>query len=159
MIGHIKRSGTASNCLLSAYILACREPDENDQVTENDGNHAQRLYGQGTRLLRDRLTNPKTASSDENIQAVLLLIAYASDTGSTEEVPIHLGALSRMIRQRGGLEALEAEIDSTLRLQVRAISQSRSRHLTLECGSECPCKRRFPDGLELFDMQETGVSG
>lgn len=135
-------------------MLACRGTDDRSLSTEGDRNDAQALYGRGTRLLRDRLTNPKTASSDGNIQAVLLLIAYAADTGSTEEVPIHLGALSRMIKQRGGLEMLERGIDSTLKMQIRSISRSRRYHLTLECGPECPCEPRFPDGLELLDMQD-----
>jgi hypothetical protein len=134
--------------------MACRGTGGQNFSTESDRNDAQRLYGRGTRLLRDQLTNPKTASSDGNIQAVLLLIAYASDTGSTEEVPIHLGALSRMIKQRGGLEMLEREIDSTLTLQIRSISDSRKHHLTLECGLECTCEPRFPEGLGLFDMQD-----
>ncbi|KAK5943332.1 hypothetical protein PMZ80_004339 [Knufia obscura] len=64
-------------------------PEAMVESLEADLNDAQRFYGMGTRLLRDRLISPETASSDENIQAVLLLIAYASDTGSMNEVPIH----------------------------------------------------------------------
>lgn len=135
-------------------MLACRGADDQNFPTESDRNDAQRLYGRGTRLLRDRLTNPNTASSDGNIQAVLLFIAYASDTGSTEEALIHLGALSRMIKQRGGLKTLEAEIDAILWLQIRSISHSRRLHLTLECGPECPCEPRFPNGIGLLDMQD-----
>lgn len=144
----------ASTCLLSAYVLACRGAISPGGPTESDLNDAQRLYGQGTRLLGNRLTNPQTASSDGNIQAVLLLIAYAADTGSAEEVPIHFGALSRMIKERGGLPALEEQIDSTLRMQVRAISHSRRHHLTLGCTPGCPYETRFPGGSGFFDTPD-----
>lgn len=154
MINYIKGTCEASNCFLSANILACRGAADSNVPTESERNDAQRLYGRGTRLLSERLTNPQTASSNGNIQAVLLLIAYTADTGSTEEVLIHLRALSRMIKQRGGLQVLESQIDSTLKLQVRAISQSRSRHLTLGCGPQCHFEARFPGGLGLFDMHD-----
>lgn len=116
-----------------------------------DRNEAQRYYGQGARLLFDGLTNPETASSDENIQAVLLLIAYAFDTGAIDEVPIHVAALSRMLHARGGrLEFLQADIHPTLMLQLRALQNSRVGHLTLDCGSDCNEELRFPNGLNLF---------
>lgn len=152
VIEYIRIQSTSSNSLLTAYILACSGRPGVDSEVEADLNDAQRFYGMGTRLLRDRLISPETASSDENIQAVLLLIAYASDTGSMNEVPIHVSALERMIRQRGGLGALENEIDSTLMLQLRAISRSRQRHLTLDCEAGCAGQLRFPQGLEFLDL-------
>lgn len=154
MVNHIKSTCEASTCLLSAYILACRGADYAEVPTNSDLNDAQRLYGRGTRLLGNRLINPQTASSDGNIQAVLLLIAYAADTGSTEEVPIHFGALSRMIKERGGLQAFEAQIDSTLKMQVRAISHSRRHHFTLDCVPGCPYEARFPSDFGLFEAHD-----
>lgn len=153
MIDYIKSTCEASIYLLSAYVLACGGAIHTEAPTKSDVNNAQRLYGRGTRLLGDRLTNPETASSDGNIQAVLLLIAYAADTGSAEEVPIHFRALFRMIKERGGLRALEEQVDLTLMMQVRAISRSQKYHLTLGCGPECPHEARFPTGSEIYDAQ------
>ena len=136
-----------------AYILACRERPTEDLQTEVDSNDANQYYRVGTRLLRDRLTDSETASSDENIQAVLLLIAYASDTGSIEEVAIHTGALAHMIRQRGGYLALEAEIGPTLMLQLQTMTKSRNRHLTLECDSNCTAEQRFPQEIGILELQ------
>lgn len=154
VIEYIKGIGTCSKSLLMAYILACRGCSTEGLQAEIDLDDAQRFYGTGTHLLRDSLTNPETASSDENIQAVLLLIAYASDTGSAEEVSIHASALSRMIRQRGGLRVLKDEVDFTLMLQLRTISRSRRRHLTLECEAECTVELRFSQGLEVPELRD-----
>jgi len=153
VIEYIKGAGPCSNSLLIAYILACRGRPKQNSQDEADPNDANQFYRVGTRLLRDRLTSSETASSDENIQAVLLLIAYASDTGSIEEVPIHTSALARMIRQRGGLEALEAEIDPALMLQLQAIPKSRALHLTMECESKCTAEQRFPQEIGILELQ------
>lgn len=153
MINYIDGTCDASRYILSACVLVCRGESDPRVPTETDRNEAQDLYGQGTRLLRDRLMNPQTASSDSNIQAVLLFIAYASDTGSTREVAIHLDALSQMIRERGGLQTLMSQVHPTLKTQLEAISKSRRRHLTLDCRANCPCEARFPNGLTLFNMQ------
>ena len=135
-----------------AYILLCRGQGSGGAEAESDLNEAQVFYGTGTRLLRDRLTNPDSASSDGNIQAVLLLIAFASDNGSLEEARIHTGALSRMVRQRGGLSALETEVDSRLMLQLHSVPGSVHRHLTLQCGKDCLGELRFPQGLETAEL-------
>ena len=135
-----------------AYILLCRGQGRSGAQAESDLNEAQKFYGIGTRLLRDRLTNPDSASSDGNIQAVLLLIAFASDNGSHEEARIHKGALSRMIRQRGGLSTLETEVDSTLMLQLHSVPSSVHGHLTLRCGKDCLGELRFSQGLETAGL-------
>ena len=89
------------------------------------------------------------SSDDANIQAVLLLVAYAADNGSPQEVSIHLGALFRMIGDRGGMEMLASTADSALMLQLKAISKSRRLHLTLDCGVDCPGQPRFPEGTGM----------
>lgn len=154
MLRRIQGADTASRSLLLAYTIAAKGQRAEGPQSEENRNKAHKYYGQGTRLLRDRLTMPETASSDENIQAVLLLIAYASDAGSFEEVSIHTSALSRMLKQRGGLETLQAEVDPTLMLQLRAVSSSRVRHLTFDCSTSCTYELRFPSGIEMSERPD-----
>lgn len=133
-----------SRTLLLANVLLSRGSRAHAFVGV-DLNDAHRYNGQGTRLLRERLTDPETATSDDSIQAVLLLVAYASDMTYPDEARIHLGALARMIRQRGGLETMERECDSVLLVQLRALPRSRHFHLTIDCTDDCACELRFPD--------------
>lgn len=149
VLNYICATDVASRCLMIAYMLALRCRGQEGTQAEADRTNAQRNYGRGTRLLRDRLTSSNTASSDENIQAVLLLIAYAADIGTPEEVSIHTSALRRMITQRGGLPNLTTSLPSPLVVQLNAVGVSRCEHLTLQCASNCQHRLRFPAGVNV----------
>jgi hypothetical protein len=130
--------------LLLAHAYALRwklQANPQDQVD------TQSHLGRGTNILWNRLQMAGSASSDANIQAVLLLIAYAADFGQSSEVRFHADALRTMIEQRGGLDAFAH--NPALEQQLGAIEQSREFHLTFDCETSCQNALRFPDGLRL----------
>ena len=106
---------------------------------------AQQYFGRGTNLLWNRLRDGHNASSDVNIQAVLLLVSYAADFGQTGEADIHIDSLRTMVSERGGIDGLQ--INQTLHWQLQMIDMSRRHHLTLSCVAECQEPLRFPNGL------------
>ena len=90
---------------------------------------------------------PGQLSSDANVQAVLLLVAYTADFRPPNEVRLHANALRTMVDQRGGIDAFSHT--PALLQQLLAIEVSRRFHMTLDCQSSCPDPLRFPDGLQL----------
>lgn len=108
---------------------------------------AESYLGRGTNILWNRLRMPGDASSDANIQAVLLLVAYTADFGQASEVRLHADALRTMVDERGGIDAFGH--NPALQHQLWAIEGSRESHLTLDCEPTCPRPLRFPDGLRL----------
>lgn len=153
VIKYIEDGDSCSKTLLFAVMLLSINLSSTENRGRAEDEETQQLYGKGTRLLRERLTDPEAASSDENMQAVLLLIAYAADTGSDSEVPIHLEALSRMVKERGGLEAIAPNMNPVLMMQITAVPRSRHYHLTLGCRSECLHKLRFLPGTDNFSTE------
>ncbi|KAI1622486.1 hypothetical protein EDD37DRAFT_651760 [Exophiala viscosa] len=138
------REHEAPRHFLLAYIYGLRwtlQSNPQDQVD------AQSHLGRGTNLLWNRLQTAGHASSDANIQAVLLLIAYTADFGQSSEVQVHRDALRTMVEQRGGLDTFGH--NPVLQQQLWAIEQSREFHLTFDCGQPCQNALRFPDGLGL----------
>ena len=95
---------------------------------------------------------PGHASSDANVQAVLLLLAYTADFGQPDEVVLHANALRTMISQRGGIEAFVH--NPALHQQLLGIERSRRHHLTYDCIADCPDPLRFPTGLRLFQGED-----
>ncbi|KIW42469.1 uncharacterized protein PV06_06017 [Exophiala oligosperma] len=140
------REHEVSRNLLLAYAYAARWKLHSSPETVQDQVDAQTHFGRGTNLLWNRLRAADHASSDSNIQAVLLLLAYTADFGQENEVHLHARALQTMIEQRGGVEAMGH--NPTLQHQLRIIRQSRRLHLTLDCEPSCPSALRFPDGLQ-----------
>ncbi|KAJ9605100.1 hypothetical protein H2200_010490 [Cladophialophora chaetospira] len=136
-----------SRYLLLAYAYAMRRSrlgaDENSQDQVN----AQTNFGRGTNILWNRLRMPGHASSDANVQAVLLLLAYTADFGQADEVRLHADALRTMVDQRGGVAAFAT--NPALLHQLLGIEESRRFHLTLNCEIDCPDPLRFPNGLGL----------
>lgn len=139
------REHEASRNLLLAYAYATRWKVNSSPETVQDQVDAQTHFGRGTNLLWNRLRAADHASSDSNIQAVLLLLAYTADFGQGNEVHLHARALQTMIEQRGGVEAMGH--NPTLQHQLRVLERSRQLHLTLDCEPSCPSALRFPDGL------------
>lgn len=115
--------------------------------TVQDQVEAQSHLGRGTNILWNRLRMPGHASSDSNIQAVLLLLAYTADFGQSSEIRLHADALRTMIDQRGGLESFGH--NPALQQQLWTIERSRKFHLTLGCDAPCTNPLRFPEGLRL----------
>jgi hypothetical protein len=74
-------------------------------------------------------------ASDQNIQAVLFLIAYESQYGSQEEVVTHLNGLRGMIEERGGLRAFEEQ--ATLCHQLFWVQLSGTAATVLDCTPFC----------------------
>lgn len=144
----LKSNDACCRSLLTAYILATRFEEDSRR---KGASRAREFYGQGTRLLRESIATSGNTCSDSDIQAVLLLIAYAADSGSYREVSIHLEALARMIRQRAGQNGDQAVIDPHIALQMKALPHSKVRHLTLDCEPECVSDSRFSEGIAKFD--------
>ncbi|KIW17747.1 hypothetical protein PV08_04942 [Exophiala spinifera] len=140
------REHEASRNLLLAYAYAARWRVNSSPETVQDQVDAQTHFGRGTNLLWNRLRAADNASSDANIQAVLLLLVYTADFGQQSELHFHARALQTMIEQRGGIEAMSH--NPTLQYQLRIIDQSRQFHLTLACEPSCPNALRFPDGFQ-----------
>ncbi|KIV77607.1 hypothetical protein PV11_09396 [Exophiala sideris] len=144
------REHEAPQHLLLAYVYGLRwrlQSNPEDQV------EAQSHFGRGTNILWNRLQTVDLASSDANIQAVLLLIAYTADFGQPSEVRVHTDALRTMIDQRGGLDAFGH--NPVLQQQLWAIEHSREFHLTFDCEQSCQNALRFPGGLRLRTGTET----
>lgn len=74
-------------------------------------------------------------ASDQNIQAVLFLLAYESRYGSQQEVATHLSGLRCMIEERGGLRAFEQQV--TLRHQLFWVQLSGTVATVLDCTPFC----------------------
>jgi hypothetical protein len=132
------------------FLAYCYTVSARAQVAPDVSQHQLRLaqyhFGRGTNSLWTRLRDPDPAlaSSDANIQAVLLLVAYTADFGQANEVGMHAGALRIMVEQRGGVDGVS---DPTLRAQLEAIASSRQYHLTLASSEDCGSRPRFPDGF------------
>lgn len=144
------RLDEVSTQLLLAYAHSLRARlQETPSSTEQDQQTAQIYLTRGTSLLRNRLRDSTTASSDANIQAVSLLVTYSADFGSSTEVEIHADALGIMVQQRGDLEALSASgTGSTiLHRQLVEMDNARRYHLTLACQEDCCRELRFPSGF------------
>ncbi|KAK5027464.1 hypothetical protein LTS07_007066 [Exophiala sideris] len=144
------REHEAPRHLLLAYVYGLRsrlQSNPEDQV------EAQSHLGRGTNILWNRLQTDDLASSDANIQAVLLLIAYTADFGQPSEVRVHTDALRTMIDQRGGLDAFGH--NPVLQQQLWAIEHSREIHLTFDCEQSCQNALRFPGDLRLCTGTET----
>jgi hypothetical protein len=138
-----------SRHLLLAYAYAYAIKRTHPTADGNSQNQvdARTNLGRGTSILRNRLQMAGHASSDANVQAVLLLVAYAADFSQADEVRLHADALRTMVDQRGGIDAFTD--NPSLQHQLSVIGRSRRFHLTLDCESDCPDMLRFPDGLRL----------
>lgn len=133
--------------LLLAYAYAMRWKLHASPETVQDQVDAQSHLSQGTNALWNRLRLSGHTSSDEVIQAVLLLLVYTADFGQANEVRLHEDALRTMLTQRGGINAFAH--NPTLQQQLWAIETSRAFHLTFGCEASCTSQLRFPDGLRL----------
>ncbi|KIW98891.1 uncharacterized protein Z519_00554 [Cladophialophora bantiana CBS 173.52] len=144
----------ASRHLLIAYAYALQRSRALAEESPQDQVEAERNLGRGTNILWNRLRMPGQASSDANIQAVLLLVAYTADFGDPVEVRLHADALRTMIDQRGGIDTFTH--NPALQHQLWVIEVSRRFHLSLDCEPSCPDPLRFPDGLRLRHGGEGG---
>jgi hypothetical protein len=75
------------------------------------------------------------------LQAVLILIALASDFGSMKEAWIHITGLKHMIDQHGGISQFIH--DPFLERQLGELAISRKFHAILSCESDCAHPFRF----------------
>ena len=140
------RLDEACTQLLLAYAHALRSRlQENPASTETDNQSARTYLARGTSLLRNSLHDSATASSDANIQAVLLLVSYTADFGIVRETDIHADALRTMVQQREGLEFWSGR--PVVHRQLIAANTARRYHLTLSCQSDCCRDVRFPGGF------------
>lgn len=88
----------------------------------------------------------------------MLLIAFASDAGFSDEAVIHLEALPRMVTERGGLAVLEAEVAPLLRLQLQSLRTTSFYHLTLGCTTDCTGEPRFIDEEGILTLLASSES-
>ena len=152
------RSDEATLSLLLAYCYAARALSQPASTeAEDDLQSARQLFGQGTNILWNRLRDPVLASSDVNIQAVLMLVVYTFDFGEANEVDIHADALRTMVRQRGGIDALRN--NAILHQQLQMLDSSRTHHLTLACDDTCERQLRFPEGFWGPSTEQRRPSG
>jgi hypothetical protein len=148
------RTDEASTQLLLAYCYAISaQRHHSGETAALHREHAHQYFGRGTNILWNRLRDSRNASSDANIQAVLLLVAYTSDFGQPNEVEIHADALRTMVAQRTQQGAIA---NSTLRGQLESIQSSRKFHLTLETEHECDAPQRFPNGFWPTSRRPSG---
>lgn len=152
------RRDEACTQLLMAYCHSMRAAFHDNEISgEAHRQAAQNYLGRGTNMLSSRLRDAVTASSDANVQAVLLLVSYAADFGQRKEVDLHADALRTMVAERGGLEALKSRVD--LYIQLKALDGARRMHLTLDCyHADCHQLLRFPGGFWAPD-RSMGLSG
>ena len=140
------RCDEACTQLLLAYSFAFASvqiPQRETGTAEQDVQAAERYLGRGTNLLWNRLRDSDHASSDANIQAVLLLVAYTSDFAGNE-VYIHADALRTMVAQRAGATAIT---NTPLRYQLASLDRTLKFHLTLAPQHDCRQSLRYPGGF------------
>lgn len=148
------RTDDASTQLLLAYCYAMSAQHHySGETATQHRERAHQYFGRGTNILWNRLRDPDHASSDANIQAVLLLVAYTSDFGQPNEVEIHADALRTMVSQRGQVGVIS---NPTLCGQLESIQSSRKFHLTLEFDHECDAPQRFPHGFWSASRRSSG---
>ena len=146
-ISFMRTDEACTNLLLAhSHSLRARIQDSESNA-ETDRQAAQTYLARGTNVLRNRLrdSDSRGASSDPNIQAVLLLVSYSADFGQPGETDIHSDALRTMVQQRGGLEGLAGNV--VLHRQLVAADTARRYHLTLSCTADCCRELRFPNGF------------
>jgi len=138
-------SDKASRHLLIAYAYAMRNMMEARSESKQDRDGNMDNFRKGTHILSDRLRDSKNASSDANVQAVLLLLVYASDFGDANEAQLHINALRIMIQQRGGISSFGH--NPALQQQLVELEFSKPFQLTFGCGASRKSERRFPQAL------------
>jgi hypothetical protein len=74
-------------------------------------------------------------ASDQNIQAVLLLLAYETRYGNAQDAVTHLNGLRGMIQERGGLRVFEEQV--TLRHQLFWVQITGTAATILDCAPFC----------------------
>jgi len=84
---------------------------------------------------RLRTANGIHKASEQNIQAVLFLLAYETRYGTPQEAITHLNGLRGMIRERGGLHAFEDQV--TLRHQLLWVELTGTAATVLGCAPNC----------------------
>jgi len=141
IVAHARRDEASAYLLISYFLSTQARTRSGDDTFWQENATAMEYRGRGQNMLMQRLQDPRQASSDANIQAVLLLIALVSDFGDRGETRIHINGLKNMITQRGGLSQFAHE--PFLESQIREIKLSKSLHLPLECGPDCPNTPRF----------------
>ena len=62
------------------------------------------------KTINEKLQSPNDALSDSTIGSVAMLAATESIQGNYQELRIHMNALTRMVRMRGGLQELSATL-------------------------------------------------
>ena len=74
-------------------------------------------------------------ASDQNIQAVLFLLAFETRYGNAQEAATHLNGLRGMIQERGGLRAFEQQV--ALRHQLFWAQLTGTAVSVLDCAPDC----------------------
>ena len=118
-----------------AYAAATRATTRHlDVDRENDKLAAERYKNKGIGFINARnLRQAVHAASDDNIQAVLLLIAYENKWGAPDQVDLHARGLHSMVEARGGIQAF----DEPLGQQLRWLEMTGNGALLLDCGPSC----------------------
>ena len=81
-------------------------------------------------------------ASNQNIQAVLFLLAYETRFGTPQEAATHLNGLRGMIHERGGLRAFEEQAE--LCHQLLWVEVSGTAVTVLDCGPSCESTPAVP---------------
>ena len=118
-----------------AYAAATRATTRQlDADRDNDRLAAERYKHKGIGLINARnLRQAVHAASDDNIQAVLLLIAYENKWGAPDQAELHARGLHSMVEARGGIHAF----DEPLGQQLRWLEMAGNGALLLDCGPSC----------------------
>ena len=82
-----------------------------------------------------RVAGINQASSNENIRAVLFLVAFELRYGNQQEAHIHLDGLRKMVASRGGLIAFDD--NHSIGLHLRWAEVTGTAFMVLDCGLDC----------------------
>ena len=146
------RADEASIYLLIAYALALQASSKSTASHAGDDANSSDYRSRGQDLVLRKLQDPMQASSNSNIQAVLILIALVSDFGDPSETFIHVNGLLDMVTQRGGVQQMQ---DHLLVMQLQTLRISRALHLTLGCVCESSFRFSLQEQEHLgFDDQQ-----
>ena len=138
------RNEPSAAYLIMAYAAAHRADSGTSDRTQDIG-FATDYKAKSLTLVNNRLTTASGVgkASDQNIQAVLFLLAYETRFGTPQEAATHLNGLRGMIHERGGLRAFEEQ--ATLRHQLLWAELSGAAVTVLDCAPSCESTPAIPD--------------
>ena len=152
----IVRDEPSAAYLVIAYAARHRADSRTSHRTQDIGLAAD-YKAKSLTMVNDRLTTARgiDKASDQNILAVLFLLAYETQYGAPHEAATHLSGLGGMIHERGGLRAFEQNVN--LRHLLLWVELSGNAATILGCGPDCEETSSIPDtAFNRISLSEPG---